>query len=120
MYSPLIRPRTALSPPFHRPFTGLLYISSTYHKLDVRSTTNTPQSDDRPDIEELADRMLNTADPTNLPRMKSSNLIRHTGGSVRLTVMQDAWVDAGREYEDPGSVLQMYFPSSDLLLIDLS
>jgi len=75
---------------------------------------------DRSDINELAERLQEPGAADAFPRYQTASLCGNNGRSLRMTVMKEAWDDAGRSVEEPGDVLQLYFPQSEILIVDLS
>jgi hypothetical protein len=58
--------------------------------------------------------------PETLPDKTRSNLIPHTNGCVRLTIMRDALDDSGITPENADEVTQLWFEEESLLVVDLS
>lgn len=49
-----------------------------------------------------------------------SYMLQHNNGSMKTTVMPEAWKGSGRTPEEPGSAKQYYFEEHELLVVDLS
>lgn len=77
-------------------------------------------ADERPDPAELAQRIQETSDLSSFPRHQSVSLINNNNDTLRMTVMKEAWEDAGRSQQEPGSAFQLYYPDAELLIVDLS
>jgi hypothetical protein len=73
---------------------------------------------DPPQVEKLAQRLQDGGN-SSLPlydNMKLQWNHRH----MSMTIMCEAWRRAGRDPDDPGNALQLYFPEREVLLVDLS
>jgi hypothetical protein len=56
----------------------------------------------------------------NPDEMTASPLQQFSENSLRVTLMQESWQDAGIDYADPGTVHQFYFSDPNLLVINLN
>lgn len=54
-----------------------------------------------------------------VPKQEDMRLLRNRE-SLRMTIMQQAWRDAGIDIENPGRWKQYYFENSGFVLIDLN
>jgi hypothetical protein len=54
------------------------------------------------------------------PRKSSRSLVPQGEGALVVSIMKEAWQEAGHEVDDPGDVDQWYYPDKDVVLIDLN
>lgn len=73
----------------------------------------------RGDTQSLLARLIDIKPTLDIPKYEHSGLQRHNASSLRLTIMEDAWKDAGIDQENPGEVNQYYFEEEGLLVVDL-
>lgn len=68
----------------------------------------------------LVERLINIKPALDFPQFRHSELVRSHDTTLRLTIMKDAWKDAGIDIEDPGGVQQYYFEEEGVLVVDLN
>lgn len=53
------------------------------------------------------------------PRRDERTLIRQGRSALTVTLMKRAWEDSGHDLDDPGEIVQWYYPEDGVVLIDL-
>lgn len=53
------------------------------------------------------------------PRRSTRSLVPQGSGSLWVSIMKEAWEEAGHSHNDPGDVAQWYYPEKDMIVIDL-
>jgi hypothetical protein len=65
------------------------------------------------------DTLLSDLNLDGFPYRDEMSLIKNDR-SLRMTVPNDAWENAGRELDNPGEVDLFWFKDDDILIVDLS
>jgi len=53
------------------------------------------------------------------PRRSTRSLVPQGDGALVVSIMKEAWEEAGHSPENPGEVDEWYYPDKNVVLIDL-